>query len=121
VMAVDHMRLVGNAVRWALGKVPRVSVSGPGIVDLALRENAAGLALSLHNLTNPMMLKGPVRDNFPIGAQTVAIELPQGKRGARARLVVAGKPAEVTIANGRASIAIPALDRLEVLHIEWVG
>ena len=46
VMAVDHARLIANAVRWALGKTPRVTVEGPGVIDLALRENVDGVALS---------------------------------------------------------------------------
>ncbi|MGO8426162.1 hypothetical protein ACC772_39825, partial [Rhizobium ruizarguesonis] len=45
VFAVDHARLIAKAVHWALGKTPRVTVKGKGVIDLALRENGEGLAL----------------------------------------------------------------------------
>jgi Hypothetical glycosyl hydrolase 6 len=119
VMAVDHARLIANAVAWALGKSPQVTVEGKGIVDLALTEDATGLALTLFNLTNPMMLKGPVRTNCPIGAQHVSIELPAGKSVAGARLLVADQAVPVTVEQGRACVTIPGIDRLETVHLTW--
>ena len=119
VLAVDHARLIGNAVHWALGKTPQVIVDGPGIVDLALTEDERGLALTLFNLTNPMMLKGPIRENMPIGAQRVSIEIPAGKSVASAKLLVAGRAIDCTVADGRAALEIPGIDRLEVLHLRW--
>lgn len=119
VFAVDHGRLIANSVRWALGKTPRVTVEGPGVIDLALRENENGLALSLFNLTNPMMMKGPIRENLPVAAQTVSVDIPRGKSLGRAWLVVADRAADVRIENGRAIVTVPGIDRLEVLHLAW--
>ncbi|TCV74547.1 beta-galactosidase-like protein [Neorhizobium sp. R1-B] len=119
VFAIDHGRLIANAVRWALGKTSRVTVEGPGVIDLALRENEQGLALSLFNLTNPMMMKGPIRENLPLAAQTVSVDIPQGKSLGRAWLVVADRAAEVRIENGRAVVVVPGIERLEVLHLAW--
>ncbi|MGO7668141.1 hypothetical protein ACC697_38210, partial [Rhizobium ruizarguesonis] len=72
-----------NAVHWALGKTPSVTVKGKGVIDLALRESGEGLALSLFNLTNQMMMKGPIRDNYPLAAQTVSVEIPEGRSVAK--------------------------------------
>ncbi|MBO0126067.1 family 10 glycosylhydrolase [Agrobacterium sp. OT33] len=119
VLAADHGRLVSNAVRWALGKAQRVEVEGPGVVDIAVRESEDGLAISLLNLTNPMMMKGPVRDNIPLSKQKVAVEIPNGKTLHRAWLVVADRAAELSIENGRAIITVPEIERLEVLHLNW--
>ncbi|UXT51420.1 family 10 glycosylhydrolase [Agrobacterium tumefaciens] len=119
VLAADHGRLVSNAVRWALGKTQRVEVEGPGVVDIAVRESEDGLAISLLNLTNPMMMKGPVRDNIPLSKQKVAVEIPNGKTLHRAWLVVADRAAELSIENGRAIITVPEIERLEVLHLNW--
>lgn len=119
VLAADHGRLVSNAVRWALGKTQRVEVEGPGVVDIAVRESEDGLAISLLNLTNPMMMKGPVRDNIPLSKQKVAVEIPKGKTLHRAWLVVADRAAELSIENGRAIITVPEIERLEVLHLNW--
>jgi hypothetical protein len=119
VFAVDHARLLSNAVHWALGKTPRVTVKGPGVIDLALRENAEGIALSLFNLTNPMMMKGPIRENYPLAAQTVSVEVPSGKSVAKAWLVVADRAASFSMKDGRAEVDVPGIERLEVLHLTW--
>ena len=119
VFAVDHARLIGNAVRWALGKSSRVTVDGPGLVDLSVREGAGGLAVSLMNLTNPMMLKGPVREVLPLAGQSVSVALPAGRSGATARLLVAGKDAAVEIVGGRAIVRVPVVERVEVVHLVW--
>ncbi len=119
VFAVDHARLIGNAVRWALGKTPRVTVEGAGVIDLGLRESADGLALTLFNLTNPMMLKGPVRENLPLGPQTVRLDIPAGRSVASLRLVASGQDLPFTLEGGRVCAVIPAIDRLEMLHVTW--
>jgi hypothetical protein len=118
-MAVDHSRLIGNAVRWALGKTPDVTVEGPGVVDLSLRQDASGLALVLMNLTNPMMMKGPIRENIPLGAQRVSFAIPKGKSIAKAQLLVSGVAAKLSIKDGRATVEVPGIDRMEVVHLTW--
>ena len=119
VLAADHGRLIGNAVRWALGRTSQVTIEGPGIVDLALSENASGMALSIFNLTNPMMLKGPVRDNYPIGRQTVSLAIPAGSSIASVRLLVADAPADFALDHGRLIVEVPKVDRIEVVHVAW--
>ena len=119
VLAADHGRLIGNAVRWALGRTPEVTVEGPGIVDLSLRRTPDAVAVALLNLTNPMMLKGPVRENIPLAAQTVSVALPPGRTGARARLLVAGADVPVRVTDGRAGVTVPGVERLEVVRIDW--
>ena len=81
-------------MRWALKDPSRVEVSGRSVLDVALRENAEGRAIILHNLTNPMMLKGPIREVFPVGPQQVSVAL-DGRTVAAARLLVAGRVAPV--------------------------
>jgi hypothetical protein len=119
VMAIDHGRLIRNAVLWALGKAPQVTIEGSGIIDVALGEDAQGQALTVLNLTNPMMLKGPVRENIPLGPQRVSLAIPAGKSVRRARLLVAGCEVPFALEQGRAVVEIPAIDRLEVLHLGW--
>ena len=75
VLAADHQRLIANAVRWALKHPSRIEITGKSVLDVALRENADGLAVILHNLTNPMMLKGPTREIYPVGPQQVSVAL----------------------------------------------
>jgi hypothetical protein len=119
ILAPDHGRLIANAVRWALGKPPAVEVLGDGVIDVGLRERADGLVVTLVNLSNPMMMKGPLRKALPIGRQIVSVELPADRQAATARLLLAGQPAEVRIVGGRAEITVPAIDSLEVVDVRW--
>jgi hypothetical protein len=119
VLAKDHGRLIGNSVRWALGGRPEVEIEGPGIVDIGLRRSESTMVLALLNLTNPMMMKGAVREVIPIGPQRLSVALPAGKTGAKARLLIAGGPAEVTVRDGRANVTVPGIERMEVVQLDW--
>jgi hypothetical protein len=117
----DHGRLIGNAVTWALGEAPRVDVSGPGLHDLAVHEGDGELAVCVVNLTNPMAMRGPVRELIPVGPLAVSVALPAGRTGASARLLVAGAEPDVTVADGRVTVVIHSVELLEVLHLRWDG
>lgn len=119
VLAEDHQRLIANAVRWALGKRPSVEVDGPGFLDLAVRESADGVAVVLNNLSNPMAMKGPIREVFPVGKHSVSVAIPKGRKLDRARLLVAGRKAKTTFAKGRVEIEVPGIETLEVVHLRW--
>jgi hypothetical protein len=41
-------------------------------------------------LTNPMMMKGPVRELLPVGEQQVRVQLPDGALARRVALLVGG-------------------------------
>ena len=115
----DHGRLIANAVGWALGKTPDVTVVGAGLVDIAVHRSDTGLAIALVNLTNPMAMRGPIRETLPLPPQAVSIAVPD--RPVTARLLVAGVDVEPTVAEGRAEIVIPTAGLLEVVHLDWSG
>lgn len=119
VMAGDHSRLIGNAVRWALNKRPQVEISGLSVLDLSVREDRTGLAVVLNNLSNPMMMKGPIREVYPAGRQEVSIAIPPGRSFAGAELLVAGGEAEASVADGRVTVVVPSIATLEVIHVTW--
>ncbi len=119
VLNLDHSILIGNAVRWALGARPRVEVSGPGVLDIATREGSGRLSVHLVNLTNPMMMKGPLREIFPIGEQAVSIKMPEGRTSASVKLLVTGEPRPCRIVADRLEIRVPFIEALETVHITW--
>jgi hypothetical protein len=119
VLAEDHGRLIANAVLWALGKRPDIVVAGGEVLDLAVRENADGTAIVLHNLNNPMMMKGPIRRVYPAGRQTVSVAIPKGRGFGRATLLVAGTEATSRVADGRVEVEVPGVETLEAVHITW--
>jgi len=119
VMAADHGTLIANTVRWALGKPSDVTIEGPGVLDVCVREGAGKTVVLVNNLTNPMMMKGPIRTVLPVGPITVSLKLPDGKRDAKARLVGAGTDIAVQVAGGSASVRLEALATLEAVELTW--
>ena len=118
-MAPDQGRLIANAVKWALGKMPEIEVLGRGVFDVGLHSDKKGRALCLLNLTNPMMMKGPLRDTWPVGPLTVTLEIPQGKTVKAARLLVSGADVPFRISGGRATVDIASIETMEVVHLTW--
>jgi hypothetical protein len=108
-------------VRWAMRKAPLVEVSGKGVVDMAVREGAGVTVVHLVNLTNPMMMKGPLREWLPSPEQTVAVTLRKGETLGEVRLVVAGKAAATRRDGDRVLITVPPFEREEVIRIERKG
>ena len=73
--------------------------------------------MHLVNLTNPMMMKGPIREVIPVGRQLVSVALPG--RPATARLLVSGKVPVMRIGGGRIEIEVPEIATNEVVLIEF--
>ncbi|MEQ1768247.1 MAG: beta-galactosidase trimerization domain-containing protein [Devosia sp.] len=119
VLNADHATLIENAVRWALKTQPRVEVEGLGIVDIATRAGGDKLSVHLVNLTNPMMMKGPIREAIALAGQMVSVALPEGFASATARLLVSGGAAEVQIGGGRAEVRLPPFLTNEVVLFEF--
>ncbi|MEO2038154.1 MAG: hypothetical protein ABGW90_05555, partial [Martelella sp.] len=119
VLTADHQRLIENAVRWAMGGTPRVSVSGHSVLDIAVRESGDTLAVLLFNLTNPMMFKGPTRSIYPVGPHTVSIAIPKGRSVRDAQLLIAGKTAEYRATGDTVEVVVPGIDLLETVEVRW--
>jgi hypothetical protein len=78
VLDVDHGKLLRNAVAWATNEDQPVTVTGPGVLDVAVWRQKQSLTVHLVNLTNPMMMKGPIREFLAVGEQRVRLKLPAG-------------------------------------------
>ncbi len=76
------------------------------------------MTVHLVNLTNPMMMKGPLRETIPVGPLTVRIRLPQGARPARVHLLTAGSTPRTTTAAGVLTVTVPTLELHEVIAID---
>jgi hypothetical protein len=118
VMAVDHLRLLRNAVMWAADEPPPVEVEGPGVVDVTIWRQRDSMTVHLVNLTNPMMMKGPLREVTPVGPLRVRVRMPAGTHAARVQLLTAGTSARVLEAGGVLTLVVPSVDVHEIVAID---
>jgi hypothetical protein len=118
VLAADHGTLIRNAVAWALNEEPVVTVSGPGVLDVAAWAQKESMTVHLVNLTNPMMMKGPQRETIPLAAQEVRVRLPDGAEPKGVRLLVAGQVPQAERLGQMLNVAVPSVLDHEVLAID---
>jgi hypothetical protein len=118
VLAVDHGKLLQNAVAWATHEEPPVTVKGPGVLDVTLWQQRDSVTVHLVNLTNPMMMKGPVRELLALGEQQVRVRLPAGLRARGLRLLVAGTSPSFRQDGGWLEVAVPTITVHEVVAID---
>src|SRR5262249_25078714 len=118
VLAPDHSKLLRNAVGWATREDPPVTVSGPGVLDVTVWKQKDSLTVHLVNLTNPMMMKGPVRELIPIGEQRVRLRLADGVRAKAARLLVAGATPSVRESSGWLDLVVPSVLAHEIVAVD---
>jgi hypothetical protein len=116
VLSVDHWKLLRNAVDWA-GRSPRpVTVEGPGILDVTIWRQRGSMTVHLVNLTNPMMMKGPVREFIPTPPQKVNIKLPS--RAKKVQLLVSGANVRSEERNGVLTLTVPSVTDHEVIAVD---
>jgi hypothetical protein len=119
VLDVDHAKLLRNAVVWATNETPPVSVEGQGVVDISVWGQRNSMTVHLVNLTNPMMMKGPVREVIPIANQSLRIQIPEGKRVTQAKLLVAGKSIAFKTEQSTILLDVPTIAVHEVIALDF--
>ncbi len=118
VLSLDHGKLLRNAVIWATNEEPVVRVEGAGLLEVTVWTQKQSLTVHLVNLSNPMMMKGPVREIIPIGSQKVRVRLPSGKRLAGVKLLVSGARPDYSETAGTVEVQVPSIDLHEVVAFD---
>jgi hypothetical protein len=118
VMGVDHLRLLKNAVSWACNEPAPVEIDGPGILDVTAWRQQNSMTVHIVNMTNPMMMKGPLRETLPVGPLTARIRLPDGLRARKVQLLTSGRTVPADLRNGTLRVAVPSVDTHEVIAID---
>jgi hypothetical protein len=118
VLSVDHGKLLRNAVDWAANEPRPVTVTGPGVLDVTIWKQKDSMTVHMVNLTNPMMMKGPLREFIPLPSQEVAIRLPDARKPRAVKLLVSGATPRTTISNGELRLTVPSILDHEVIAIE---
>jgi hypothetical protein len=117
VLAADHGTILRNAVEWALNEPPVVEVSGPGVLDVTAWRQRESVTVHLVNLTNPMMMKGPIREPIAVGPLGVKVRVPAGATVRGARLLVAGGEVRAERSGDVVSVVVPSVVEHEVVAI----
>ena len=107
VLSPDHGKLLRNAVDWAANEPRPVTVSGPGTLDVTIWRQKDSTTVHLVNLTNGMMMKGPIREFIPIPPQKVTIRT--ASRPKAVRLLVSGTQPSIQYAAGAVSLTVPSI------------
>jgi hypothetical protein len=118
IMCQDHGILLANAVRWAANEEQPLGVQGPGVLDVALWKQESSVTAHLVNLTNPMMMKGPLREILPIGSQQVRVKLPDGAKARRVRFLVSEAKAQWRQSGEWVETTTPPISLHEVVAID---
>jgi hypothetical protein len=119
VLSTDHGKLLRNAVEWATNEAPPVTVEGKGVLDVALWEQKSSMTLHLVNLTNPMMMKGPVREIIPVAGQRISLQIPAGRRVSRVHLLVAARDAPYRTERDTIFLETPPIGLHEVVAVDF--
>lgn len=120
ILDTDHATLLKNAVQWATDETPPVSIIGPGVLDISVWAQKNSMTVHLVNLTNPMMMKGPVREILPLPRQKVRIQIPSVKKIARVKLLVAGRSIPYHQEGGTILAEVPSVELHEVIALDFV-
>ncbi len=76
------------------------------------------MTVHLVNLTNAMMMKGPIREFIPTPPQKVNVRLPAGARAKKVQLLVSGRTPRVQEANGSVQLTVDSIFDHEVVAID---
>ena len=118
ILDVDHGKLLRNAVTWATNEPAPISVFGQGVIDVTYWQQKNSLTVHLVNLTNPMMMKGPIRELITIGEQKIRARLPDGLRAKSVRLLVANTTPAFQQDGEWMEVIVPSITAHEVVAID---
>jgi putative glycosyl hydrolase-like family 6 (GHL6) protein len=118
VMATDHLQLLKNAVAWAANEPQPVEIDGKGLVDVSVWRQRDSMTVHIVNLTNPMMMKGPLRDVFPTDRLRARIRLPEGLQPRAVHLLTAATDAQWMLSGGVLGVTVPPVEVHEVIAID---
>ena len=117
MLSSDHLKLLRNAVEWAANEPHPVTVKGSGVFDVTVFRQKQSMTVHLVNLTNPMMMKGPIRGPVAVGPHVVRVRL-TGERAGRVRLLVAGAIVQPRRSGEWIEVTVPSIFEHEVVAIE---
>ncbi|MEJ7770249.1 MAG: hypothetical protein WKF89_20690, partial [Chitinophagaceae bacterium] len=117
MLSTDHGKLLRNTIRWALNEEPAVDVKGAGVIDVTFWRQKNSMTVHLVNLTNPMMMKGPFKELFPVAAN-VSIKVPENKKVTGVHLLMSGTKPEFENKAGTITLRVPEILDHEIVALD---
>jgi hypothetical protein len=118
VLRADLGQLFANTVRWAAGRPPVCRVDGRGLLDVSAWRQQSSLTVHLVNLTNPMTMRGPYREFFPVGPFEVRLELAPHDQPQAVHLLTAGRTLPLHREANTVVVEVPEVVLHEVVAID---
>lgn len=113
----DLSRLLQQAVRWVSRDRAPVRVEGSGLVELFAWETEPGFAVHILNYTNPNFAKGWFRETYPLGPQTVKMELPEDAKVRKVQALRAGTDLRYKLSGRTLEFTLPAVRDYEIAAV----
>jgi hypothetical protein len=88
------------------------------LIDVTVWRQPHSMTVHLVNLTNPMMMKGPLREVIPIGPLRARIRLPGGTSAKEVQLLTAGTRLVPEASGDTLVVSVPSVDIHEVIAID---
>jgi hypothetical protein len=107
-------------VDWATEESQPMTVTGPGIVDIAYWRQKDSLAAHIVNMNNPMMMKGPYREMMPAGPYSVSLAIPTGAKVGAVKLLESGLKPKSVRDGDRLVVEVPRIRLHEVVAMDLV-
>jgi hypothetical protein len=113
----DLSRLLQQAIRWVARDRMPVRVTGDGLVELFAWETEPGYAIHILNYTNPNFALGWFRETYPLGAQTVRMELPEGVKVRKVQALRAGAELKYKVTGQTLEFTLPGVRGYEIAAV----
>ena len=114
----DHGDLLANLVRWAAGGKLPLEVTGRGLIDCELYQQAGRVILHIVNLTSAGTWRAPVHELIPIGPLQVKVRVPQGVQPKTLKMLVSGENRTAVAENGWVQFEVKSVLDHEVVILE---
>lgn len=116
----DLSHLLQNTIRWLVNDEAPFTVTGDGLIETIYWETEAGYALHLLNYTNPNTHRGWIRTTYPLGQQTVRVQVAVDKKVTRVELLRSAHDVPFHTTGQHIEFVIPRIDDYEVAALHCV-
>ena len=113
----DLSRVLQQAIRWVARDRMPVRVTGDGLVELFAWETEPGYAVHILNYTNPNFALGWFRETYPLGAQAVRLELPEGVKVRKVQALRAGAELKFKVTGQTLEFTLPGVRDYEIAAV----